>query len=153
MVPFRGLRAVRTRLWSHWWFHCTFLFVLRRHRVAVNMTWALGTLSWLNVKAFKRAPTPQTCKVLRPWAFFHETMVSALLVNCCYSYRTWVYMYILLECHVICTDNWLATILRCYVWKSDMVLVMIAWKVYNFQLKPILRSLAPLFHTEKLSLP
>ena len=101
----------------------------------------------------QKSAHPQTCKVLRPWAFVHKTMVLALLVNRCYSYRAWVYMYILLECHVIRTDNWLATILRCFVWKSDMVLVMIAWKVYNFQLKPILRSLAPLFHTEKLSLP
>ena len=54
-----------------------------------------------------------------------------------------------MECHIISTDNWLATILRWFVWKSD-IQGFRSYQVHNykFKLKPMLKSLAPLLHGE-----
>ena len=52
------------------------LFAAWGHWVAVNMTWV-----HFRAKHSKEYPPPlwQTCKVLRPWALFHETAVLASL--------------------------------------------------------------------------
>ena len=43
IVPFRVLCAIRTQLWSCWWFRCTLFanYLLWGHWVTVNMTWVL----------------------------------------------------------------------------------------------------------------
>jgi len=54
MVLFRVLCAVRTRLRSQWWFHCTLSFTSR----GSNRLKHMGTLSWLNPETLQRVHTP-----------------------------------------------------------------------------------------------
>ena len=77
MVPFRVLCAIRTRLQSCWWFCCPWLlsnYLLRRHQVAINMTWLQDGRTFV-VKCETHPPLWQTCKVLCTWALFRETTV------------------------------------------------------------------------------
>ena len=62
--------------------YCLSNYLLRWHRVAVNITWGQDGLTLMvKCKALERAPTPPlwqtcfTCKVLCPWALFRETTV------------------------------------------------------------------------------
>ena len=74
MVPFRVLCAVRTQLWSCWWFRHLPIYLLWGHRVAVNMSWALfhGKMQ----KHSKEHPPPSLADMLgfHPWVLFYETM-------------------------------------------------------------------------------
>ena len=57
MVPVQSVVcAIRTRLWSRWWFRCRLLLIqLFASRVSKH---DMGALLCLNVETHKRAPTP-----------------------------------------------------------------------------------------------
>ena len=66
VVPFRVLCAVRTRLQSRWWFHCTLLFVqLFASRASSRCKQDMGALSWFNAETPERVPTPLFGRLVR----------------------------------------------------------------------------------------
>ena len=66
IVPFRVLCAIRTRLRSHWWFHCTLFCVqLFASRASSRCKHDMGALSWLNVETVERTPTPLFGRLVR----------------------------------------------------------------------------------------
>ena len=86
IVQFRVLCAVRTRLWSRWWFRCTsFCVQLFALRASGHCKHDVGTHLWLIAETVERVPTHpplwQTCKVLHPWALFRETTVYVKQIN------------------------------------------------------------------------
>ena len=69
---FRVLCAVRTRLWSQWWFH---VFICSR--ASNHGKHDMGALSMLNAETLKRVPSPLFGRLVRCSAHGHlcETMV------------------------------------------------------------------------------
>ena len=81
LVLFRVLCAVRTRLWSQWWFYCTLLFVLliaQLFALRASNHWKhgyckkwmvgrpdMGAFLFLNAETLKRVPTPLFGRLVR----------------------------------------------------------------------------------------
>ena len=70
IVPFRVLCAVRTRLWTLWWFRCTLFCVqLFASRALSRCKHDVGALSQLNAEIVERVPTPHFGRLKRCSAY------------------------------------------------------------------------------------